>query len=480
MIVGWTEASACESGGEALMERKRVLGFWDLLLFSFCGIFGVEAIAASAAIGPSAIFWWLVCICGYFLPFGLIVAELGSTYPEQGGIYGWIKRALGGKWAARTTWYYWIALPLWLPGIYIAIAEMTGQMFFPGMGLAGKVLLGVLMIWIIVGINICSLQSSKWVPNIGSVTQLVVVAGVIGAAVMTFLKTGRFANEISMATVLPDLKAEIAFIPMIIYNLFGCELVLGAAGEMKNPGRDVPRALILCAVVIASLYLVATCAIWVVIPVADINIASGILQVFRVVFGNEGFGRIVVIIFGLNILANLFTGIVPWTLGENRTVAEAARNGELPEVFGKVTRKNMAPVGASIVSGIISTVVIIAYGLIARNAAELFWQVISFSCVVNMLCYLVLFPVFVLLRKRDRDTKRPYRIPGPDWIATVLAIMAEGVVFVALLVWIIQPGREFTRSTLPMLVGVALTILAGEILVAHSARRSSAPSQGRP
>jgi len=92
----------------------------------------------------------------------------------------------------------------------------------------------------------------------------------------------------------------------------------------------------------------------------------------------------------------------------------------------------------------------------------------------------VLFPVFVLLRKRDRDTKRPYRIPGPDWIATVLAIMAEGVVFVALLVWIIQPGREFTQSTLPMLVGVALTILAGEILVARSARRSSAPSQGRP
>ena len=462
---------------EKSMERKKVLGFWDLVLFSFCGIFGVEAIEASAAIGPSAIFWWLVCICGYFLPFGLIAAELGSTYPEQGGIYGWIKRGLGGKWAARTTWYYWIALPLWLPGIYVAIAEMAGNMFFPGMGLTGKVLLGIIMIWTIVGINICSLESSKWVPNIGSIAQLVVVIGVIAAAVMTFLKTGRFATEINMATLMPDLKAEIAFIPTIIYNLFGCELVLGAAGEMKNPGRDVPKALILSAIVIASLYLIATVAIWVVIPAAEINIAGGVLQVFRIVFGNQGIGQIIVIIFGLNIMANLFTGIVPWTLGENRTVAEAARNGELPEIFGKITRRNMAPVGASIVSGMISTVVIVIYGLITRSAAELFWQIISFSCVVNMLTYLILFPVFIILRKKDRNTERPYRIPGPDWFAILLAIMAEVVVFVAVLIWIIQPGHEFARSTLPIMVGVLITILVGEVLVAHSARRSNISSR---
>jgi len=101
-----------------------------------------------------------------------------------------------------------------------------------------------------------------------------------------------------MATLMPDLKAEIAFIPMIIYNLFGCELVLGASGEMKNPGRDVPRALILSAIVIASLYLIVTFAIWVVIPVAEINIAGGILQVFRIAFGNQGIGQIIVVIFG--------------------------------------------------------------------------------------------------------------------------------------------------------------------------------------
>ena len=111
------------------MERKKVLGFWDLALFSFCAIFGVEAIAASAAIGPSAISWWLICLAGFFLPFSLIAAELGSAYPDQGGIYIWIKKAFGKRWAARAVWCYWIALPLWLPAIYIAIAEIIAVFF---------------------------------------------------------------------------------------------------------------------------------------------------------------------------------------------------------------------------------------------------------------------------------------------------------------------------------------------------------------
>ncbi len=453
-----------------MIERNKVLGFWDIVLFSFCAIFGVEAIPATAAIGPSAIFWWVVCICGFFLPFGLITAELGSTYPEQGGIYGWIKRALGSKWAARITWYYWISLPLWLPAIYVAIVEMVCWLFFPDMDFRTKVLLGVVMIWATVGINICSLESSKWVPNIGSIAQLVVTIGLIFAAVMSFIKKGCFATEVSMATIMPNIKGAITFIPMIIYHMFGCELVSGAAGEMKNPERDVPRALILAALVIAFLYLIVTLAIWVIVPVAEINIASGILQVFIIAFGNKGIGHVITIFFGLSILVTLYTGIVPWTLGQNRTVAEAAKNKELPEIFGRMTKRSMAPIGASIISGIISTAVIVSYGLIAEGAAELFWHIISFSCAVNMFAYLMIFPAFVILRKKDKGIVRPYRIPGPDWLAILLAVIAEVLVITAASVWIIQPGYDFVWSALPIIVGILITITVGEIFVARLSR----------
>lgn len=457
---------------ENRVERKKVLGFWDLVLFTFCAILGVEAIPASAAIGPSAISWWLICTVGFFFPFGLVVAELGSTYPEQGGIYIWIKRGLGNKWAARTTWYYWIALPIWLPAMYITIAEIIGHMFFPEMNLWSKVLIGIIMIWITVGINLCSLKFSKWIPNLGAITRLLVIVGMIAAAVAYFLKHGSFANEITIANIMPNLDVAIVFVPMIIYNLIGLELISGAAGEMKNPARDIPKTIILSAFIIVSLYLITTFAIWVVVPISEINVATGILQIFLNMFHGHAMRQLIIIGVGLLLSSTLFAEIVTWTLGENRIVAEAAQYGKLPKVLGKMSERNMAPIGASIVSGMISTAVIVIYGFIARNAAELFWHVISFSTVVGLLSYLILFPVFIILRGKDKNIKRPFRVPGPDWLAIGAAVLAETFVLITTLVLILQPGNEFIRSTLPIVLGVLITVVIGEIFVNHSEKKS--------
>lgn len=454
------------------MERKRVLGFWDLLLFSFCAIFGVEAIATTAAIGPSAISWWLICIVGYFLPFGLIAAELGSTYPEQGGIYVWVKKAMGNRWAARTTWCYWIGLPLWLPAIYIAFAEIMGHMFFPGMGLREQILVGIVMIWLTVWINTCPLGTSKWVTNIGSIAKLLVLAGMVAAAIVCILRNGGLANEITFTNMLPNLSAAVIFIPMIIYNLDGCELLSSAAGETKDPVHDIPKVVLLSASVIASLYLVATFTVWAVVPIKEINVASGILQIFRVAFGDQGVGKVLTLFFGVNILVTFFTVIIAWTLGQNRTVAEAARNGVLPAVLGRMGKENMAPVGAAVLSGIISTVVIVLYGFIAKNAAELFWHVLSCCLIVGLFSYLLLYPSFIILRLKDRSVTRPYRIPGPGWFAIFLAVMAELFVLATILILLLQPGHDFMKSSLPIMVGVVMTVITGEILVARSAKRS--------
>jgi amino acid transporter len=453
------------------MERKKVLGFWDLAFFSFCAIFGLEAIATSAAIGPSAISWWLVCIIGYFLPFGFIAAELGSAYPEQGGIYVWIKNALGNKWAARSIWFYWVSLPVWLPAIYIATTDIISNTFSLNISLWQQILIGIVLIWVAVGINLLPLRISKWIPNVGAVSQFFVVVGVVLAATVYFLRNRCFANEITITNVLPNLDAAIVFIPVIMYNLMGCELISAAAGEMKNPQRDVPKALIVSAIVIALLYLVTTFSVLVVIPSDQINVASGILQMFTIALSGHSMKQVISIIFGLIITLAFFSGIVTWNLSQNRTVAETANNGELPKILGKMN-KNMAPIGASIISGIISTAVIIIYGFIAENAAELFWQVISISLVIGLFSYLMLFPSFIILRIKDKTVKRPYRVPGPEWFAVFLAVMAEVFVLTAVLVLIIQPGHDFNKFSLPVIIGVLIVIILGEILSGRFSKKN--------
>lgn len=450
------------------MERKKTLRFRDLALFTFCAIFGLEAIAASAAIGPSSIFWWLLCLVCYFIPFGLITAELGSTFPEQGGLYVWIKNALGRRWAARSVWYYWISLPVWLPAIYIAIADIFGQIFFPGITFWQKVALSIVMIWIAVGINLCSLNASKWIPNIGSIAQFSIVVGMITTAALFFLKNGRLANDITFTDIMPNLNAAIVFIPMIIYNLQGCELVSSAAGEMKNPTRDIPRSLILSALIIAALYLMTTFSFLVVIPVKEINVASGVLHVFTNALDDHIANAFITVAAGLLIAMAFFAGIIAWNLGMNRTVAESANNGELPRILGRMN-KNMAPLGASVTSGIISTAVIIIYGFIAGNASELFWNTVSFSLIVQLFSNLMLFPAFIILRKKVKDTIRPFRVPGPPWFVILLTLLAGIFVLAAILILLIQPGHDFVRVALPIITGVLLVVVVGEGLVTHSA-----------
>lgn len=455
-----------------MMEKKKVLGFWDLLLFSFCAIFGIEAIATAAAIGPPAISWWLIFIVGYFLPFGLISAELGATYPQQGGIYAWVKRAFGRRWAARTTWYYWISLPIWIPAIYIAFAEIAGRMFFPGLTLWDQVMIGILMIWITVAVNILPLRSSKWVTNIGSVTKILVVIGMFAAAIYFFLSRGHFANAINLYDMLPGWNSAVVFIPIIIYNLLGCELVSSAAGEMKDPKRDVPRAVISSALAIALLYLISTFLVWAVVPASEINVSSGIMQMFAAAFGSQGIGAAITTVLGLFILITLFAGVVAWTLGSNRTMAEAAAEGEMPAVFGKMTRDD-APLGASVISGGISTLVIVVYWFFADNAAEMFWQVTAFCLAVDLFAYLVIFPAFIKLRKSDSSSVRPYRVPGPDWLAYLLAIVAEVFILITVVILLIQPGQDFVWTSLPIIVGSFISVIIGEILINHSMRSIS-------
>jgi amino acid transporter len=125
-----------------------------------------------------------------------------------------------------------------------------------------------------------------------------------------------------------------------------------------------------------------------------------------------------------------------------------------------------------VLSGIISTVVIIVYWFFADNAAEMFWQVTAFCLVVELLSYLVLFPAYIVLRQRDKNIGRPYRVPGPDWCAFLLAGVAEAALLLTVVILCVQPGKDFLWTALPIIVGSISCVIVGELLISYSLKRS--------
>jgi len=458
-------SAATSASGRKSERFDRVLRGLDMTLFTVAAILVIETLAPSAAIGPSSISWWLITLLFFFIPYGLITAELGTAYPEQGGLYIWVKRAFGEKWAVRTIWLYWMSVVLWPPAVFIVFAGIFSQLFVPDLGLWGQIAIAIVMTWAVVWVGIIRLGTSKWIPNIGAFFKALIMV-VIGVAAVIYAARHGLANDLSFTSILPSLDAGLFFLPVVVYNFMGFELMSGAGEEMKNPKRDIPRAIIISGALIALFYLLGTVGMLMAVPAEELGLVEGIIDTLRIVLGDSGFGGAMVTILGIGALYALFTNMVTWTIGANRSVAEAADENELPRAIGKLHPVNKTPVNAFLITGIASTVVIVIYGLMAGTAEDLFWTMFAFSSVLFLLPYLALFPAFLVLRYKDRDVERPYRFPGGlalAWIATVICelfILQANVFFF----WV--PGEPIDWSfTLPVLIGVAITVILGEVMI---------------
>ncbi len=467
-------AVSTQSASDTPKGFKKVLRSLDMTLFTVCAILVMDTLAPSAAIGASSISWWVITLVLFFIPYGLITAELGTTYPEQGGLYVWIKNAFGEKWAARTTWLYWINVALWMPSVYILFAGMFSQLFFPEMGLWMQIGIGIIMTWITVWIGTMTLETGKWIPNIGAIFKAVIMI-VIGVGAFFYAKANGVANDLSFKAILPEWGAGLAFLPVIVYNFMGFELMSGASGEMKNPGKDIPRAIIISGTLIAVFYIMGTVGILMALPLDQLGLVSGIVDTLKILLGGTPVGNAVVVVLGVAALYTFLANMVTWTIGANRTAAEAAKEHELPEIFGREHPVKKTPTGAFILTGIVSTVVIILYGFMAGNAEDLFWTLFAFSSMIFLMPYLALFPAFLKLRHSDPNIERPYRVPGGKIVAYILAVICELFIVQAVVLFVWVPGQPMDLAfAAPVLIGVVITLVVGEILISVSKKKKNA------
>jgi amino acid transporter len=450
------------------MERQRTLGQRDIVMYTVSAILLLETLTAAASMGAAAIFWWLFLGVVFLVPFALICAEMGCAYPEQGGIYAWVRDAFGGRWGARASWGYWVNTAVWLPAIYILFAGIFTQLFAPGLSLFWQIAIGIGLTWITVALNIVTLDIGKWVPNLGAVVKVIVFLIIIAAAA-SFAADEGFANPINLDTMRPDWGSSLAFIPALIYGMLGFELISASSEEMKDPARDVPRGVMLSAAIILILYTGATAAVLAAIPAEEIDLVEGLVATLQRFFGEDGSGAVIVMLLGAGALYTFFTNGVTWALGCNRAAAEAGVERELPPVFARETSSG-TPVGAAVLMGLFSSVVLVLYGTMANSAEDLFWSLFAFSAVIFLLPYLGLLLAFVKCRKVDGERYRPFRVPGGDGFASFCAYLCFFILSVSIVLFIYTPeeGMQY-----PVFWGALVTLLIGEVTIRVSEKLAS-------
>lgn len=458
------------------IEHHRTLRQRDIVLFTVSAILLPDTLASVASAGVSSISWWLILGVGFLLPFALISAEMGCSYPEQGGIYAWVRDAFGGRWASRITWCYWINVTVWVPAIYALFAGILNQLFDLGGSLWMQIAVALALTWLTVGVNVVTLSIGKWVPNLGGIIKILLFLGIIAGA-WRFMSVNEMANPMTAATLMPQWGEGLQYVPAIIYGMLGFELVSAGSEEMRDPARDVPRAIFYSGVIVLLLYALGTVAVLAAIPAADINLVEGLIDTLRLFFGDLALGNAIVMTLGVFTLFAVFSGGVTWALGCNRAAAEAALEGELPKAFGVETAANGTPLGAAVLMGIASSAMLILYGLLAGSNEDLFWSLFAFSGVLFLLPYVGMMLAFLRLRRIDAEHPRPFRVPLGSAFASAAGNWCILILTVAIVLFMYTPGRG---AEWPVIVGVAVLLALGEWVIRHAERQAHERIQNCP
>jgi len=431
------------------------------VLFTVSAILLLDTLTAAASVGAPSVFWWIFLGIFFFVPFAMICAEMGCAYPEQGGIYAWIRDGYGGRWASRATWCYWVNTAVWLPAIFLLFAGVFKQMFFPELSLGAQIGIGVVLTWLAVAVNVMTLDIGKWVPNLGAILKVIIFLAIIVGA-FTFIGENGMANPLTLETLKPDFGSSIQYIPAIIYGMLGFELVSAGSEEMRDPARDVPRSIFISGTIIIVLYLLGTIAVLAAIPAGDINLVEGLIDTLKLFFGGSAIGQTFVLALGIGALFTFFSNGVTWALGCNRAAAEAAMEGELPKIFAIESRKLGTPIGAAVLMGVVSTVVLVLYGFLSGSNEDLFWALFAFSAVIFLLPYQGMLLTFMKMRIVDPDHPRPYAVPGGLGAARICAWLCITVLGLSIVLFMYSPESGVDWA---VLFGVVVTLCIGEVVI---------------
>jgi amino acid transporter len=184
-------------------------------------------------------------------------------------------------------------------------------------------------------------------------------------------------------------------------------------------------------------------------------------------------GRGFALALGIGALYTFFANGVTWALGCNRAMAEAAAEGEFPAVLARQHRALGTPTGAAMALGVASTVVLLLYGFLAGSNEDLFWSLFAFSAVIFLMPYIVLVFAFVRMRRLDPGRHRPFRVPGGDAAATLMAAVCTLVLALSILLLVYTPGDGVQW---PVLLGAVTVTAIGEAVIRLTERRRLLPA----
>jgi|TARA_B100001079_G_scaffold177839_2_gene152799 APA family basic amino acid/polyamine antiporter len=426
------------------IKLKRVLSLMDATMINAGGIIGSGIFMVPATVAlytmSSSLFFLVWIFGGIVSLFGaLSVAELGAAMPKAGGQYVYLSEAYGPVWGYL---YGWAAVAVIntasIAAVGVAFSEYLG--FFIPMSTLSIQLIAVLMIIILTIINIIDVKSGAQFQNLFTLTKLAAIFGII---VLGLSLDGGSASNLeplftknSFSTLIGSLGLAMV---AVLWTFDGWIFVTYVAGEIKDPGRNIPLSIILCMIIVVSVYLALN---FVLVYILGFNgmIGSDLVMsdAASVFLGDVG-ATIVTII----ILISLIGANNGFVLTSARINYAMAKDGLFFKQAGTIHSTFQSPTNALIIQCVWACIL---------TFTGTFNQLITYIIFASWIFYGMSAGAVIVLRKKRPDLDRPYKTPFYPWIPAIFILFS---IFLTINT-ILEAPRDAAIGTAIILAGLPL------------------------
>ena len=388
------------------MKETGKFGFWSIVLLGMNGIVGTGifllpnkaySIIGSASLGV-LLFDAVIAGC-----IALCFAEAASLFTRNGGPYLYAKHALGDFWAFEVGVLKWIVTVIAWAAMAVGFATALGAAVPALSGDFAKDAISFILIVGLTIVNIFGVNVSKFVNNLMTISKLVPLALFIAIGIF-FINGANFTPVFPQDTYVDGSFAQAAVLLFFAYT--GFEVIAIAAEDMKNPKKNLPRAIIMCMLLVSILYM-AILAVSIGVLGTDLaNTKAPVQDAFNVIVGPIGMYVVLVgtliSMGGINFAEAYYAP---------RVATSMAEDSMLPSALAKRNRYN-APYVAAIVTAIASV-------LLAWSGS--FTTLAAISAVSRFTQYLPTCLAVIIFRRKWADKAGSYTIPG-GYLIPVIAI----------------------------------------------------------
>jgi APA family basic amino acid/polyamine antiporter len=434
-------------------KLDRQLGLFDSTMMVVgivigSGIFMTTGLMADAL--PSVSLILIVWLLGglQMLAGALTYAELGAAMPKAGGQYVYLREAYGSLPAFL---FGWVAFIAYLTGtnaaIAVAVAEHLGS-FYPSISthnivigfdyfsISGGQIFAISLILILSFINYLGILFGKWIQNVFTILKIGSI--LFFALAGLFISTGNHIDfsinptSMSIGSILTGMGIALV---AVTWTVGGWEYVTFAAGEIKNPKKNLPLALIIGTVVILVLYIMINIAYLKVLPMDSL---IGELKVgeatAKSLYGPGIAGAFVVVV-----IISMFGSLNGNILVGPRISYAMAKDKLFFSKAAEVHPKFHTPGNAIMIQGVWASVLALS---------GTFEELITLVVFVNFMMWIAASSTVFVLRKKQPELERPYKVWGYPYVPAFFIIFSSAIMI-----------NTFFESPQQSLMGIGLTLL---------------------